>query len=48
VFLLIYLLHVFQEKNAAMAENRPLPALHSSADIRPLKMEDFKYAHKQV
>lgn len=37
-----------KEKNAAMAESRPLPALHSSADIRPLKLEDFKYAHEQV
>ncbi|XP_062143427.1 uncharacterized protein LOC133851135 [Alnus glutinosa] len=37
-----------KEKNAALADNRPLPALHSSVDIRPLKMEDFKYAHEQV
>ncbi|XP_041017130.1 uncharacterized protein LOC121259565 isoform X1 [Juglans microcarpa x Juglans regia] len=37
-----------KEKNAALAENRPLPALHSSADVRSLKMEDFKYAHEQV
>ncbi|XP_041020942.1 uncharacterized protein LOC121262512 isoform X2 [Juglans microcarpa x Juglans regia] len=37
-----------KEKNAALAENKPLPALHSSADVRPLKMEDFKYAHEQV
>ncbi|KAL6978406.1 hypothetical protein U1Q18_020073 [Sarracenia purpurea var. burkii] len=35
-------------KALALAENRPLPALHSSADIRPLSMEDFKYAHEQV
>ncbi|KAF9593655.1 hypothetical protein IFM89_024472 [Coptis chinensis] len=37
-----------KEKNMALAENRSLPALHSSADIRPLSMEDFKYAHEQV
>ncbi|GKC04322.1 hypothetical protein Tco_0995932, partial [Tanacetum coccineum] len=32
----------------ALAENRPLPALHSSADVRPLNLDDFKYAHDQV
>ncbi|XP_030945950.1 katanin p60 ATPase-containing subunit A-like 2 [Quercus lobata] len=37
-----------KEKNVALAENRPLPALYSSADVRPLKLEDFKYAHEQV
>ncbi|GMQ00054.1 hypothetical protein CsSME_00047293 [Camellia sinensis var. sinensis] len=37
-----------KEKSLALAENRPLPALHSSADVRPLSMEDFKYAHEQV
>lgn len=31
-----------------MAENRPSPPLYSSADVRPLKMDDFKYAHEQV
>ncbi|KAL1558412.1 hypothetical protein AAHA92_08884 [Salvia divinorum] len=37
-----------KEKALALAESRPLPALHSSADVRPLSMEDFKYAHEQV
>lgn len=32
----------------ALAESRPLPELHSSADIRPLSMDDFRYAHEQV
>ncbi|XP_020550190.1 uncharacterized protein LOC105165229 isoform X2 [Sesamum indicum] len=37
-----------KEKALALAENRPLPALHSSADVRPLTMDDFRYAHEQV
>ncbi|KAL5701241.1 hypothetical protein ACHQM5_026601 [Ranunculus cassubicifolius] len=37
-----------KEKILALAENRALPPLHSSADVRPLNMEDFKYAHEQV
>ncbi|OAY76315.1 ATPase family AAA domain-containing protein 1-A [Ananas comosus] len=37
-----------KERNVAEAENRPLPPLRSSEDIRPLKMDDFKYAHEQV
>ncbi|KAG9154166.1 hypothetical protein Leryth_000634 [Lithospermum erythrorhizon] len=37
-----------KEKALALAENKPLPALHSSADVRSLSMEDFKYAHEQV
>lgn len=37
-----------QEKALALAENGPLPALHSSADVRSLSMDDFKYAHEQV
>ncbi|XP_015087901.1 uncharacterized protein LOC107031164 isoform X1 [Solanum pennellii] len=37
-----------KEKASAIAESRPSPALHSSADIRPLNMDDFKYAHEQV
>ena len=32
----------------ALRENRPLPALHTSSDVRPVSMEDFKYAHEQV
>ncbi|XP_042516828.1 uncharacterized protein LOC122091073 isoform X2 [Macadamia integrifolia] len=37
-----------KEKALALKENRPLPALHGSADIRPLNMKDLIYAHKQV
>ncbi|XVF72605.1 hypothetical protein PTKIN_Ptkin12aG0134200 [Pterospermum kingtungense] len=37
-----------KERALAVAENRPLPSLYSSSDVRPLKMEDFKYAHEQV
>ncbi|KAL2323638.1 hypothetical protein Fmac_028017 [Flemingia macrophylla] len=37
-----------KEKSMALAENQPVPGLCSSIDIRPLKMEDFKYAHEQV
>ncbi|CAL0300545.1 unnamed protein product [Lupinus luteus] len=37
-----------KERNSALAENKPLPVLCSSADIRPMKMEDFRYAHEQV
>ncbi|KAK6260219.1 ATPase [Theobroma cacao] len=37
-----------KERAAAVTENRPLPSLYSSADIRSLKMDDFKYAHEQV
>ncbi|XP_042483680.1 uncharacterized protein LOC122064050 isoform X2 [Macadamia integrifolia] len=37
-----------KEKVLALAESRPLPALHSSSDIRPLNMEDLRYAHEQV
>ncbi|KAK9281285.1 hypothetical protein L1049_004182 [Liquidambar formosana] len=37
-----------KEKALALAENRPQPSLYSSADIRPLNMEDLRYAHEQV
>ncbi|XP_073054232.1 uncharacterized protein [Primulina eburnea] len=37
-----------KEQALAQAENRPLPALRSSSDIRPLSMDDFKVAHDQV
>ncbi|XP_059625690.1 uncharacterized protein LOC132268846 [Cornus florida] len=37
-----------KEKALALAEDRPLPALCSSSDIRPLSLEDFKFAHEQV
>ncbi|KAH8517355.1 hypothetical protein H0E87_005335 [Populus deltoides] len=36
------------ERTLALAENSPLPTLYSSSDIRPLKMEDFRYAHEQL
>ncbi|GKV04899.1 hypothetical protein SLEP1_g16992 [Rubroshorea leprosula] len=37
-----------KEKASALAENRSLPSLHSSSDVRPLKMDDFRFAHEQV
>ncbi|URE38824.1 AAA-type ATPase family protein [Musa troglodytarum] len=37
-----------KERNLALAEGRTLPTLYGSEDIRPLNMEDFKYAHEQV
>ncbi|XVE77637.1 hypothetical protein DITRI_Ditri13aG0078700 [Diplodiscus trichospermus] len=37
-----------KERASAEAENRPLPSLYSGSDVRPLKMDDFKYAHEQV
>lgn len=37
-----------KEKASALRENRPLPALYTSSDVRPVSMEDFKYAHEQV
>ncbi|KAG2676196.1 hypothetical protein I3843_12G041900 [Carya illinoinensis] len=37
-----------KEHAAALAEGRPAPALSSSADIRPLNVNDFKYAHERV
>ncbi|CAJ2629150.1 unnamed protein product [Trifolium pratense] len=37
-----------KDRSSALAENKPLPGLCSSSDIRPLKMEDFRYAHEQV
>ncbi|CAN6690483.1 unnamed protein product [Malus baccata var. baccata] len=37
-----------KEGSLALAENRPVPELYCSTDIRPLKMEDFKHAHEQV
>jgi hypothetical protein len=32
----------------AQAENRAMPQLYSSTDVRPLNMNDFKTAHDQV
>ncbi|XP_076889037.1 uncharacterized protein LOC143539671 [Bidens hawaiensis] len=37
-----------KEKATALAENKPVPPLHSSADVRPLSFDDFKNAHEQV
>ncbi|KAL6563852.1 hypothetical protein OROGR_002811 [Orobanche gracilis] len=37
-----------KEMALALADNRPSPVLHGSADVRPLIMDDFKYAHEQV
>lgn len=37
-----------KEHAAALAEGKPAPALRGSADIRPLNMDDFKYAHERV
>ncbi|KAK4758646.1 hypothetical protein SAY87_019947 [Trapa incisa] len=37
-----------KEKTSALAENKPVPMLYSSSDVRPLKMEDFKRAHDQI
>nr|GEU69604.1 ATPase, AAA-type, core [Tanacetum cinerariifolium] len=35
-------------KTTALAENRPLPPLLTSEDVRPLSLDDFKKAHEQV
>ncbi|XP_074578863.1 outer mitochondrial transmembrane helix translocase-like [Curcuma longa] len=37
-----------KEMISAIAEGRPLPMPYGSGDIRPLNLEDFKYAHDQV
>ncbi|PIA32897.1 hypothetical protein AQUCO_04300082v1 [Aquilegia coerulea] len=37
-----------KERSLALAENRSLPALHGSADVRSLNMGDLKHAHEQV
>ncbi|KAM3307721.1 hypothetical protein P3S67_009464 [Capsicum chacoense] len=36
------------EQTAASANGGPPPALSSSADLRPLNMDDFSYSHQQV
>ncbi|XVF08717.1 hypothetical protein REPUB_Repub07fG0027500 [Reevesia pubescens] len=36
------------ERAAALSEGKPPPPLSGSSDIRPLNMEDFKYAHERV
>lgn len=48
VVVLMYLAYLSQERSLALEENRPVPSLYCSADIRPLKMEDFRHAHEQV
>ncbi|PHU15572.1 hypothetical protein BC332_16777 [Capsicum chinense] len=37
-----------KEQAAASADGRPPPALSSSAELRPLNMDDFRYSHLQV
>ncbi|KAK6118094.1 hypothetical protein DH2020_048164 [Rehmannia glutinosa] len=37
-----------KDREAALAEGKPPPALSGSADIRALNMEDFKFAHERV
>ncbi|PHU15981.1 hypothetical protein BC332_17186 [Capsicum chinense] len=37
-----------KEQTAASSDGRPPPALSSSADLRPLNMDDFRYSHQQV
>ncbi|KAG2322541.1 hypothetical protein Bca52824_015754 [Brassica carinata] len=37
-----------KERSVAQAENRPMPQLYNSTDIRPLNMNDFKTGHEQV
>ncbi|KAH0461753.1 hypothetical protein IEQ34_009328 [Dendrobium chrysotoxum] len=37
-----------KERSVALAESRPVPPLYSSQDIRPLSMDDLRYAHEQV
>lgn len=45
---LILIMNNIQEKATALAENKILPPLHSSTDVRPLTLDDFKKAHEQV
>ncbi|KAL8244014.1 hypothetical protein R6Q59_010272 [Mikania micrantha] len=37
-----------KELTAAIAEGKLAPALSESSDIRPLNLDDFKFAHEQV
>lgn len=37
-----------KERVSALTDNKPLPALYSSTDVRSLKMDDFRFAHEQV
>ncbi|KAG6487761.1 hypothetical protein ZIOFF_056363 [Zingiber officinale] len=36
-----------KERDAALAEGKPLPVLHDSNDVRALSVDDFKHAHEQ-
>lgn len=47
LLILVAMVH-WQERAAALADGRPAPALSGSEDIRPLNMNDFKYAHERV
>ncbi|KAJ4805261.1 P-loop containing nucleoside triphosphate hydrolases superfamily protein [Rhynchospora pubera] len=35
-------------KSLAESDSRPEPALHGGDDVRPLSMDDFKFAHEQL
>ncbi|PHU15994.1 hypothetical protein BC332_17199 [Capsicum chinense] len=37
-----------KEQAAPSADGRPPPALSSSADLRPMNLDDFRYSHQQV
>ncbi|XP_015579764.1 uncharacterized protein LOC8266316 isoform X2 [Ricinus communis] len=37
-----------KERATAAADGKPAPALSGSGDIRPLNMDDFRYAHERV
>ncbi|KAL8256431.1 hypothetical protein R6Q59_031498 [Mikania micrantha] len=37
-----------KERAAAISDGKPAPALSESSDIRPLNLDDFKFAHEQV
>ncbi|PHT79752.1 hypothetical protein T459_17804 [Capsicum annuum] len=42
------IIFVDEEQAVASADGRPPPALSSSADLRPLNMDDCRYSHQQV
>ncbi|KAK9072368.1 hypothetical protein SSX86_008802 [Deinandra increscens subsp. villosa] len=37
-----------KERDAAIASGKPAPSLSESSDIRPLNLDDFKFAHEQI
>jgi hypothetical protein len=37
-----------QANSLAKTDSGPEPSLHGCDDIRPLSMDDFKFAHEQV